>query len=142
MKINQLIKALTLSGVALFLSGCGHHRYFEGLEDIPSGVASIYVIRPNQFVGAAADMRLKVDDEMLGYLRGGHFLNTFIEPGRHSVSVESGDIFHRQERRQAFSVKPNERVYFMARFGLEGYFGIEQIDPEIALQELKEFTKE
>ena len=38
--------------------------------------------------------------------------------------------------------KTNERIYLLAGFGLEGYFGIEQVDEKTALEELKEFAKE
>jgi hypothetical protein len=133
---------LVLICLTITLSGCGHHRYFKGFEEIPSESASVYVIRPNHFVGMALNMWVKAGDKKLGYLKSGHFLNTFLEPGKHTVLVTDGDSFTNRIRKLEFSVKPNERVYFVAGFGLEGYFGIEKVSAETALKELQEFTED
>lgn len=135
-----MVRVLIILGVLTGLVGCGHYRYFEGFNDIPPDSASVYIIRPNHFVGMGMALEVVVGDKPLGYLQSGHFLDAVIAPGEHKVVVSTGGLFGEQ-RELIFYAQPNERVFLTAGFGLEGYFGIEQVDAETGLAELKEFAK-
>tara|TARA_R110001599_G_scaffold351727_1_gene584398 strand:- start:571 stop:981 length:411 start_codon:yes stop_codon:yes gene_type:complete len=134
-----MLRILTIFIFSIVISGCGHHRYFKGFEDIPANSGSVYVIRPSSFVNLGAALEIKVGSNNLGYLQNGHFLNTLIEPGKYKVTAYATGSFGKQ-REIEITVYPNERIYLEAGFGLEGYFGIKQIDSEVALSELNEFT--
>ncbi|MFV1872092.1 MAG: hypothetical protein ACMZ64_02025 [Oleiphilus sp.] len=136
-----MIRVLSMLMIFLMLSGCGHHRYFKGFEEIPVESASVYVIRPSSLASMVLSIEIKVGDQNIGYLKNGHFLNTFIQPGEHKVIARALGSFGRQQEIM-ITPKPNERIYLLAGFGLEGYFGIEQVDEKTALEELREFTEE
>ena len=136
-----MIRVLSILTIFLMLSGCGHHRYLKGFEEIPVESASVYVIRPSSFVSMFLSIEIIIDGQSIGYLQNGHFLNTQIQPVEHKVVARATGSFGRQQE-IIITPKPNERVYLLTGFGLEGYFGIEQVDEKTALEELREFTEE
>ncbi|OZG75461.1 hypothetical protein BTA51_03555 [Hahella sp. CCB-MM4] len=135
----SLVRFLIVILLSLSTVACGYHRYFNGFDDIPEGSASLYIIRPNSFVNMGITMQIFVDEKEIGILKNGHFLDTSINPGAHKIVARTTDIMG-DESSLTISAKPNERVYLIASFGLERYFGIKQVGHQEALQELMEFT--
>jgi len=51
------------------------------------GSASVYVVRPNQFVGTACVLQISLDGVLLGEVAPGTYLVSLADPGSHTVAA-------------------------------------------------------
>lgn len=83
---NMVRYSLYMIFVALI--GCASPAiYIDGtLNETNSG--TIYIYKPKyEFIGFAADLRIHVDTNYVGSLRGGRSISTRVTPGEHHIDV-------------------------------------------------------
>ncbi len=78
----------SLTIIFFALIGCASPAiYVDGtLNETNSG--AIYIYKPKyEFIGFAADLRIHVDENYVGSLRGGRSISTRVPPGEHHIDV-------------------------------------------------------
>ena len=91
-----MIKKMKLVTLALvigtILTGCASApgAKFSGLQTVPPSTAELIIYRQSAFFAMGQSMPVLVDDNKVGELYNGSFLQQQITPGSHAVKVTTG----------------------------------------------------
>ena len=82
------MKRTLITTSIIFLAGCAASgQPFSGFITPQKGNGSVYVYRPEAFVGGAVGFNIKADDEPIGILRNGGYLYKELPTGTHFLSA-------------------------------------------------------
>ncbi len=92
--------------------------------------------RKRQFIGAALNTSVRVDDILVADLDPGTYITVKAAPGRHTVSGDERD------ERLAVQVEPGKRYYFRMELAMgvwKGHGKLEAVDNQIGLEQFQDF---